>query len=371
MLLGRQAAQWLAFAAHQDHVALGDGRTRERLAAFAFLDRDQAQARVLLQVDRVARLADIGRRGPHAQAVQSVLDPILFDQRLGMRAEVGGQRLAVAMRQQEALGELHDDHRADENRHARDREFEEADAAVAGILRRAGRDHVQGRAEQRQHGRAVRREAEREQQLRGGFAEPERDDDHHRQQRGHGAVHADGGSGERRQEHEQQKRPCLAASRLLDQLLTRPGRNARSLETRAHHEQARDQNDSRVAESGQHLGTGEDAAEEQCQRHADRDDDRRDLVPDEERERGEDDREYDGGITHVNLSPLSFCCVRHPLCSAAVPVSDCRRPLLSQSQGAAVKHNVRGAASDLPHLGRHRPRKTRGRCGHSTRRTAT
>ena len=91
MLFGREASQCLPFAAHQDHIALGDGWTGERLAALAFLDRDQAQARITLQVDRVARLADIGRRGPHPQAVQSVLDPILFDQCLGMRTEVGGQ----------------------------------------------------------------------------------------------------------------------------------------------------------------------------------------------------------------------------------------------------------------------------------------
>jgi hypothetical protein len=90
---------------HQDHITLGDGRAFKRVAAF--IDRDQVQARILLQVDRLARLADIGRRGPHPQAVQSVLDPILFDKRLGVRAEVGGQRFAIAVGQKKALGEQH------------------------------------------------------------------------------------------------------------------------------------------------------------------------------------------------------------------------------------------------------------------------
>ena len=92
----------------------------------------------------------------------------------------------------------------------------------------------------------------------------------------------------------------------LDQQLARPGRDARCLETCAHDEEARDQDDGRIAESGEHLGSGEDAAEEQRQRHADGDDDRRDLVPDEERQRGEDDREDDGGISHGNLCLMKF-----------------------------------------------------------------
>ena len=99
----------------------------------------------------------------------------------------------------------------------------------------------------------MRAEDERHEQLRRRAAEADRDDDDDREQRGHGAVHADERrqAGDQQDHQDEQARPALADPG--DELLTGPRRDAARVEALADDEQGRDEDDRRVAEPGKRL----------------------------------------------------------------------------------------------------------------------
>ena len=170
-----------------------------------------------------------------------------------MRAQVGRDGPPVAVGQQ-ALAEQHDDRdRARHQRHADNGEFEIAERPQPGLMRRLGHQHVHRRSGQRQHRAGMRAEHQRHQQLRGRPAEPDRGHDHHRQQRGDRAVHADQRRQHADQQHHHHHQAGAAVARARDQQLPGPGGDAGRLKPRADHEQRGDEDHRWIAEAGQRL----------------------------------------------------------------------------------------------------------------------
>ena len=106
----------------------------------ALLDGDELQPGIAGEVDaRRRRCRQRAKLARTRSLVDAAGQAVLLDQRPGMAAEVGGHGRAVALGQQ-PLSEQHDDrHRPGQQRHADEREFEEAEAADAGIARRLPR----------------------------------------------------------------------------------------------------------------------------------------------------------------------------------------------------------------------------------------
>ncbi len=119
------------FAPQQQRVAFLDRRTRGRPAAG--LHTDQAQPRIGIQAQRRGGGADQRRTRTHAQAEGIALEPVLLDQRAGVTREIARHRGAAGVRQQFLAQQHQDHHRAGEQRHAHQRELEEAEVAGAGV----------------------------------------------------------------------------------------------------------------------------------------------------------------------------------------------------------------------------------------------
>ena len=137
-------------AAHDQDVALGQRRAAQRTAGVAGLDRHQGDAGIGGEIDGARIGAEIGRGRPDAQLEDAVVQRVVLDQRARMLAQVGGDRLAAAVRQQARAEEQDDGHRAEEQRHADPGELEIAEGGQAGIDRGIGDQDVHRRAGQRQ-----------------------------------------------------------------------------------------------------------------------------------------------------------------------------------------------------------------------------
>ena len=143
------------------------------------------------------RKADIGRGRAHAHLEDAVGEPVLLDQRLGMAAEVGRHRGAVALGQKALAEEDDDRHRAGKQRNADEGELEEAESTGAGLERRLRDEDVHRRAGEGQHRSRMGGEDERHQELRRLPLQAHRHHDHDRQQGGDRAVDADQGGQQR------------------------------------------------------------------------------------------------------------------------------------------------------------------------------
>ena len=189
-----------------------------------------------------------------------------------------------------------------QQRHADEREFEEAEAAVTGIAGGFRHQHVDGRTGERQQRARMRREHQRHEQLRGIALQPHRDHHHHRQQGGNGAVEADDGGEQRAQRHHQHQKPRAAVfARLFDEQLARPCRDAGLLQRRRHHEQRGDEHHRRIAVAGQRIGQRQEARRPQRQPDRHGDDDDRQLVRHEQHHRHGDDQKNDGDVAHARF----------------------------------------------------------------------
>ena len=196
----------------------------------------------------------IGRARPHAHLVDAAGEAVLLDQRLGVTAEVGRHRGAVAIGQEPLSEEDDDRHRAGEQRHADQGELEEAEAADACVASGLGDQHVHRRSGQGQHRARMRSENQRHQELRGLPLQPDRNHDHHRQQRGDRAVEADQRGEQRHQDHREEQKPRSAfLARAADQELAGPGGDAGHLEPGADDEERGDEDDGGIAEAAERL----------------------------------------------------------------------------------------------------------------------
>ena len=95
----------------------------------------------------------------------------------------------------------------------------------------------------------------------------------------------------------------MADAGAIDQLLAGPGGYAGHLEALADDEERRDEDDGRVAESGQALLDRQHACRPQRERRADRHDLDRQPTPHEQHDDRRDDREGDGDLAH-RVGPL-------------------------------------------------------------------
>ena len=209
-------------------------------------------ARVHVRADEIRAGRDDDLRDPGVardQRLRVGVEPVLARERARVAAEVGRDRLAVAVRQQPLAEEDDDRDRARHERDADERELEEPERLDAGVLRRGVDDHVDRRAGQRRASTRVRAECEREQQLRGRPAEPDRQQHDHRQERRDRAVDADQRGERGDQQHRQDDQPRPAVARGVDQALAGPGGDAGRVEGGAHDEQRGDEDDRLVAEA--------------------------------------------------------------------------------------------------------------------------
>jgi hypothetical protein len=225
---------------------------------------------------------------PHL--VDAAGKPVLLDQRLGVTAEIGGHRGAVALGQEPLSEEDDDRHRAREQGDADKRELEEAETADAGIASGFGDEHVHRRAGQREHRAGMGGEDQRHQELRGVALEADGDDHHHRQQGRYRAVDADQRGEQRNQQHgqKQKSRPAFLASS-TDEKLAGPGGDAGDLEAGADDEERGDEDDGGIAEAAERLTEGQHACRPERQSCQHRDDDDRDPVRDEQDDGNSDD----------------------------------------------------------------------------------
>ena len=81
MLVGRKPPRCLCIATHHQHVTCGKRRSREWLRALAVLDGDAGETSVVFEINFVSRLANIGRGRSHPQPMQTVVEPVLLDER--------------------------------------------------------------------------------------------------------------------------------------------------------------------------------------------------------------------------------------------------------------------------------------------------
>ena len=152
-------------APQQQRVAPGQHGLADVLAlALHGQDHEVAARRHHAREDRVADELRTGRdhdlgdaRAAREQVV--VRERVLRRERARVVAEVGRERARVALRQQPVAERQRDQDHARDQRHADERELEEAEAA-GGV----GDDHVDRRPSQRQQRAGVRAEGEREQQ---------------------------------------------------------------------------------------------------------------------------------------------------------------------------------------------------------------
>ena len=167
-----------------------------------------------------------------------------------------------------------------------------------GVARRLHDEHVDGRAGERQQRAGVRPEHERDHQLRRRPAQPHGHDHDHRQQRGDRAVDADERREERHDEHHQHEQARSGRPRPRDEPLADPGRGAGRVQALADHEQRRDEQHRRVAETGDRLVQRQHAGGPQRERRPDGHDIHGQPVPDEQRPRRDEDRERDLDVGH-------------------------------------------------------------------------
>ena len=171
-------------AAQQQRVAGSQPRlVLERLAASLHREHDEVAA--VREHARVDARADESRawRDDHLgeprlardERVRVGLELVLARERPRMPAEVGRDRLAVAVRQQPLAEEDDDRDRADHERHADEREVEVPERLHPGVLRRGVHDHVDRRARQGEQRAGVGAEGERQQELRRGPTKADRE----------------------------------------------------------------------------------------------------------------------------------------------------------------------------------------------------
>ena len=218
-----------------------------------------------------------------------------------MAAEVGGHGRAIAFGQEPFSEQYDDRHRSRQQRQADKREFEEAEAAHAGVAARVRDQDVHRRAGQSQLRAGMRGKNQRHEQLRRISLQADGDDDHHRQERGHGAIDADQRRKERDHAHRQQQQASAALfARAADQKLPRPGGDACHVQSRADDEERGYEDDRGIAEAAEGLIDRQDAGCPQRQRSRHRDNDDRQLVPDEQ----DDDDRDDGGSVRYRAQSL-------------------------------------------------------------------
>ena len=171
-------------------------------------------------------------------------------------------------------------------------------------------------------------EDERHQELRGLALETDRHDDNDRQESGDRAVDADQGGQHGHEAHgeKEEARPALLSG-APDQQLTGPGRDSRRLKPRAHDEKAGDEDDGRIAEPAQRLPQSENLRRPQRQRCRHRDDNDRQLVPNEQ-----DDSDCDdGGDISDRAQSLVSSSTRHLRSARWVRVPGMWRPCAPES----------------------------------------
>jgi hypothetical protein len=139
----------------------------------------------------------------------------------------GAIERGLTLGQQPLAEQQRDQDHAGHQRHAHERELEEAEPARAGGV---GDDHVDRCPGQRQQRARVRAEGQREQQPRRRAARAHREHHSDPDERGDGAVDVDQRGQQRDQQHrvDDQPRPALPHAR--HQLLPDPGRHPRRLE---------------------------------------------------------------------------------------------------------------------------------------------
>jgi hypothetical protein len=215
-----------------------------------------------------------------------------------MLAEVARAGARRVVREQALAEEQHDDHRADDERHADQGEREVSEASVARLGGELRGDDVHRRARERQQRAGVRPERQRQEELAGRAAQAHRRDHDQRHEGRHRPVDADQRRQPGHQQREQDDQPRAALPHPDHQVLAGPGGDAGRVEALAHHEQRGDEQDRRVAKPGQRGVQRQDVGGPQGQRRPEGHDGHRQAVEDEDDDHRREHDEGDGLVAH-------------------------------------------------------------------------
>ena len=234
------------------------------------------------------------------QRLRVRVEPVLLDQRPRVVAEVGaGSRAALRCGSSRSPKSTTIAIVPGHQRHADERELEEAEAPDAGVARGSETITLTGVPVSASSEPACAPNASGSSSCDGEPAEAHRHHDDDGQQRRDRAVDADqrGQRGDQQHHEDDQPRPALARAR--DQLLPGPRRHAGGVERLADDEQRGDEEHRRVAEAGERCVEVEHAGRPQRERDAERDERDREAVPDEQRRPPAEHEEGDRAVAHA------------------------------------------------------------------------
>jgi hypothetical protein len=295
-LLGHEAAHVRRAAGDDEHVAHEHPLAHRARLAVGVLHPDERDP--LGHRQGVHRRADERRVVPHAHAREALVEPVVLEDRLEVVRQVRGDLVRLAVRQQAAPEQHRDGGGQHHERQADHAELEEAEPLARLAVQRVGDDDVDGAAGQHEQRAGARGERGRHQQARRLQARATRREHDDRHERRRSPVRRDDRGEQRRQRHDRDQQPPAVGARVLDQRPTRPRGDARTLQPRGDHEQARDEHHDRVAEPRHRRPRVDEARGVHRERGQDGHQADRQPVPHEQRDGPREHDQAEGRVAH-------------------------------------------------------------------------